>query len=187
MMLRGIALGALLALFAAGCGREGPVQATSTSRPAAPQTLTSRPVVLFYEDDGLLLAPRAENVLLPEGDSAMLRPLLTALLAPAPSGTDPRSVPEGIEIRATYLLPDGTAIIDLGGPLFAAGWKTGAQAELMLVYSIVQTLTSNVPTIQRVQLLVNGQPAETLAGHVSIEHPLRPNPRLVRAQPTPVQ
>ncbi|MGK2857636.1 MAG: GerMN domain-containing protein [Thermoanaerobaculia bacterium] len=187
MRLRGVAPGALLLLLLAGCGREGPVQATSTATPAAPQTLTSKPVMLFYEDDGLLLAPRIENVLLPEGDSAVMRPLLAALLAPAPPGTDPRSVPEGIEIRATYLLPDGTAIVDLGGPLLAAGWKTGSQAELMLVYSIVQTLNSNVPAIRRVQLLVNGQPAETLAGHVSIEHPLRPNPRLVRAQPTPVQ
>jgi len=184
MTLRRLALGAILIALVAGCGRKGPVQATSASTPAPPQTLTNKPVQLFYEDDGLLLAPRVENVALPESDSAALRPLLAALIAPAPAGTDPRPVPEGIEIRATYFLPDGTAIVDLGGPLFATGWKTGSQAELMLVYSIVQTLTSNLPAIRQVQILVNGQPSETLAGHVSIERPLRPNPRVVRAQPT---
>lgn len=187
MTLRGIALGALFALLLAGCGRKGPVQATSTPAPPAPTALTSKPVMLFYEDDGLLLAPRIENVLLPAGDAASMRPLLNALLAPAPAGTDPRSVPEGIEVRATYLLPDGTAIVDLGGPLLAAGWKTGSQAESMLVYSIVHTLTSNVPAIRQVQILVHGQPAETLAGHVSLERPLTPNARFVRAQPKQVQ
>ena len=131
----------------------------------------------------MLLAPRVENVLLPDRESAAIRPLLTALLAPALQGTDPRPVPEGIEIRATYLLPDGTAIVDLGGPLLSTGWKTGSQAELMLIYSIVHTLTSNLPAIRQVQILVNGQPAETLAGHVSIERPLRPTPRLVRQKP----
>jgi spore germination protein GerM len=92
-------------------------------------------------------------------------------------------VPAGIEIRATYLLPDGTAIVDLGGPLFATGWQTGAHAELMLAYSIVQTLTANLPSIRQVLLLVNGQPAETLGGHISLERALAPNPRLVRRQP----
>lgn len=187
MTLRGIALGALFAFLLAGCGREGPIQATSTPAPATPQTLTSRPVMLFYEDDGQLLAPRIENVQLPATETASIRPLLTALLTPAAAGTDPRSVPEGIEVRATYFLPDGTAIVDLSGPLLAAGWKTGSQAELMLVYSIVQTLTSNLPSVRQVQILVNGQPAETLAGHVSIQRPLQPNPRFVRPQTTPVQ
>lgn len=187
MTLRGLALGALFVLLLASCGRKGPVQATSSPAPAAPTELTSKPVMLFYEDDGLLLAPRIENVLLPAGDAVAIRPLLTALLAPAPAGTDPRSVPEGIEVRATYLLPDGTAIVDLAGPLLATGWKTGSHAETMLVYSIVQTLTSNVPAIRQVQILVNGQPAETLAGHVSLERPLKPNERFVRVQPKQAQ
>jgi spore germination protein GerM len=149
--------------------------------------MTARPVQLFYEDDTLLLAPRVVNVALPEGDGAAIRPLLLALLTPSPQESDPRSIPEGIEIRGTYLLPDGTAIVDLSGPLLTEGWKTGSQAELMLAYSIVQTLTANLPAIRQVQLLVNGQTAETLAGHVSIERPLRPNPRLVRPQAVSVQ
>jgi len=187
MTLRSIATGAILLSLLAGCERKGPVQAPSSPAPPPRTTLTSKPVQLFYEDDSMLLAPRIENVALPDSEGASIRPLLVALLAPAPAGSEPKPVPEGIEIRATYLLPDGTAIIDLGGPLFMAGWKCGSQAELMLAYSIIQTLTSNLPSIRQVQLLVNGQPAETLAGHVSIEHPLRPNPRLVNAQPPPGQ
>jgi spore germination protein GerM len=163
------------------------VQAPSSPAPPPPAALTSKPVQLFYEDDSLLLSPRIENVALPDSEGASIRPLLVALLAPAPAGGEPKPVPEGIEVRATYLLPDGTAIVDLSGPLLMAGWKTGSQAELMLAYSIVQTLTSNLPSIRQVQLLVNGQPAETLAGHLSLEKALRPNPRLVRSQTVPNQ
>lgn len=184
MKLRSLAPGAILVAILAGCGGKGPVQATSTPAPPPANTLTNKPVQLFYEDDSLLLAPRVETIALPESDVAAMRPLLVRLLTPAPVGVDPHPVPEGIEIRATYLLPDGTAIVDLGGPLFASGWKTGSQAELMLVYSIVQTLASNLPAIRQVQIVVNGQPSETLAGHVSIERALRPNPKLVRTQPT---
>jgi len=187
MTFRSIATGAILLSLLAGCEKKGPVQAPSSPAPPPKTAMTSKPVQLFYEDDSMLLAPRIETVALPDNEGASIRPLLVALLAPAAAGSDPKPVPEGIEIRATYLLPDGTAIVDLGGSLFMTGWKTGSQAELMLAYSIVQTLTSNLPSIRQVQLLVNGQPAETLAGHVSIEHALRPNPRLVKLQPTPGQ
>lgn len=184
MTIRHLAAGALALLLLARCGQKGPVQATSSPAPPPPATVTSKPVKLFYEGDSLLLTARVENVALPEGDAAAIRPLLTALLAPVPEGTEPKPIPPGIEIRATYLLPDGTAIVDLSGPLFASGWQTGSQAELMLAYSIVQTLASNLPSVRQVQLIVNGQPAETLGGHLSIEHPLRPNPRLVFQEPT---
>ena len=182
-----LAAGTLALLLLARCGQRGPVQATSSPAPPRPTTVTAKPVTLFYEGDSLLLTPRVENVALPEGDAASIRPLLTALLAPAQAGTEEKPVPAGIEIRATYLLPDGTAIVDLGGPLFASGWQTGSQAELMLAYSIVQTLASNLPSVRQVQLVVNGQPADTLGGHLSIERPLRPNPRLIARQPTASQ
>lgn len=182
MIVRSIAAGAIFLSLFAGCGRKGAVQAPSSPAPPPPAAMTAKPVQLFYEDDSLLLAPRIENIALPDSEGASIRPLLTALLTPSPEGSDPKPIPEGLEIRATYLLPDGTAIVDLGGPLLTEGWKTGSQAELMLAYSIVHTLTSNLPSVRQVQLLVNGQPAETLAGHISLERPLRPNPKLVRTQ-----
>jgi len=137
-----------------------------------------RQVRLWYEGDSNRLSPSSSELPLPAVDGEALKPLLKALLEKADEN-DPKPVPDGIEVRATYLLPDGTAIVDLGGPLFAEGWKTGSDAEVMLVYSVVQTATDNLPTVKRVQILVNGQPSDTLAGHVSIEHPLRPISSLV--------
>ena len=38
----------------------------------------------------------------------------------------------------------------------------------MVVDSIVQTLENNVPTLRRLKILIHGQEAETLAGHVDL-------------------
>jgi hypothetical protein len=49
----------------------------------------------------------------------------------------------------------------------------------MSVFSLVQTLTANFADARRVRVLINGAPAETLAGHVSLAKSLEPFPGLV--------
>jgi spore germination protein GerM len=56
----------------------------------------------------------------------------------------------------------------------------GVRSELLSVYSIVNTLILNSGGIQGVQILVNGNQAETLAGHVDIRLPLNANMLLIR-------
>ncbi|WP_144440356.1 GerMN domain-containing protein [Limnochorda pilosa] len=51
----------------------------------------------------------------------------------------------------------------------------GSAGELLTVYGIVETLTQ-LPGIQRVQLLVEGQRVESLKGHVDLTRPLAPDP-----------
>ncbi len=58
----------------------------------------------------------------------------------------------------------------------------GSSAELMTVYSIVNTLTFNFPQIKRVQILVNGKSIETIAGHLSLKEPILPKPDLIKKQ-----
>lgn len=47
----------------------------------------------------------------------------------------------------------------------------GSSGEIMTVYSIVNTLTQ-FPTVEHVQILVNGEYAETIAGHIDISKPI---------------
>jgi spore germination protein GerM len=91
----------------------------------------------------------------------------------------PHVFPRDTVVRAAFLLPDGTAFVDLGGPTLTQGWATGSHEELMAVYSVVQTVVTDFPTVKRVRILVNGEPAETLAGHVNLEHALLPMPVFV--------
>ncbi len=56
----------------------------------------------------------------------------------------------------------------------------GSSAEMMTLYSIVNSLTLNFPQIKRVQILIEGKAVETIAGHLSLKKPVSPNPNLIR-------
>jgi germination protein M len=58
----------------------------------------------------------------------------------------------------------------------------GSSAEIMTVYSIVNSLTLNFPQIKRVQILIEGKEVETIAGHLSLQKPISPNPDLIKRQ-----
>jgi spore germination protein GerM len=58
----------------------------------------------------------------------------------------------------------------------------GSSAEMMTVYSIVNSLALNFPKIKRVQILIDGKPIETIAGHLSLRQPVPPKPDLIKRQ-----
>ena len=66
-----------------------------------------------------------------------------------------------------YLLPDGTAIADFSETLETEA-LSGILNEGMAVDSIVRTLGANLSTINRLKILIRGQEAETLAGHLDL-------------------
>jgi spore germination protein GerM len=139
-----------------------------------------RSISLYYESPQMLLAPELRNVPLPENTAAAI-PVAVRELIKGPAGaTSARVFPADTVVRAAYLLPGGTVIIDLGGNTLTQGWGTGTHEELMAAYSLVYTVTSNFPEARRVRILVNGVPAETLAGHLSLARSLEPMSSLVQ-------
>jgi spore germination protein GerM len=58
----------------------------------------------------------------------------------------------------------------------------GSSAEVMTVYSIVNSLSFNFPQIKRVQILIDGKPIESITGHLSLRQPIPPKPDLVKRQ-----
>jgi len=139
-----------------------------------------RTVRLFYESPDMMLVPETRNVALPENPAGALSVVARELLKGSANASVPRLFPADTVVRAAYLLPDGTAFVDLGGPTLTGGWGTGSHEELMAVYSLVQTVTANFAEAKRVRILVNGEPAETLGGHVSLARALKPMPGIVR-------
>lgn len=138
-----------------------------------------RTVSLYYESPDMLLAAEKRDLPLPENPAGALDVVIRELLKGSVNAAVPRLLPADAEVRGAYLLPDGTAFVDLGGPTLTGGWTTGSHQELMAIYSVVQTVTANFPEAKRVRVLVNGQPAETLAGHVSLSRALSPVPSIV--------
>lgn len=138
-----------------------------------------RPVTLFFEGPEMLLVRETRNVALPENPGGALSVVARELLKGSANAGVPHIFPRDTVVRAAFLLPDGTAFIDLGGSTLTQGWGTGSHEELMAVYSVVQTITTNFPEAKRVRILVNDEPAETLAGHVNLGRSLTPMPVFV--------
>ncbi len=58
----------------------------------------------------------------------------------------------------------------------------GSSTELLTVHAIINTLAANLPHIRDMVLLVDGQPIETLRGHVDLRLPIAADFSLVRQE-----
>lgn len=58
----------------------------------------------------------------------------------------------------------------------------GSTAEMITLYSIVNSLSLNFPEIKKVQILMDGKPVETIAGHLSLREPVPPKTDLIKRQ-----
>ena len=166
----------LLVVAGAGCKKEKAL----TPNLNVENKVAMRTVQLFYEAPDMFLVPERRDIPLPENPAAAVPMVMRELLKGSASAAVPRLFPEDTVLRAAYLLPDGTAIVDLGGPTLTNGWSTGTHQELMAVHSVVQTIVANFADARRVRILVNGTPSETLGGHLWLGRAVSPVPAMVR-------
>ncbi len=177
--MRRIAVTAIALLALAGACKK---KETLSTNLAVENKVAVRGVALYYESPDMMLVPEQRNVALPENTAGAISAVVRELFKGSANASVPRLFPGDTVVRGVFLLPDGTAFVDLGGPTLTGGWGTGSHAELMAIYSVVQTVTANFADAKRVRLLVNGEPAETLAGHIAIDKALAPRKDLVAAQ-----
>ena len=92
--------------------------------------------------------------------------LINALITRAP-GPERRTLPPEASLLAFYVQPDGTGIADFSDEISSA-MPSGIMSEQLAVQSIAQTLGANVSGIRQLKILIHGQEAETLAGHLDL-------------------
>ena len=92
--------------------------------------------------------------------------VLHALVASPPAQAQ-RTIPVNTALLGFYVLADGTAIADFSDAL-SSETPSGILSEELAVNSIARTLENNVPSLRRLKILIHGQEAETLAGHVDL-------------------
>lgn len=106
--------------------------------------------------------------------------LITALIEKTPSQSQ-RTLPADALLLQFYLMPDGTGIADFSEAL-ETDTPSGILNEEMAVDSIVRTLGANLSNVYRLKILVRGQEADTLAGHLDLSGFFNVTPQ---AQPQP--
>ena len=111
--------------------------------------------------------------------SSRVRGLISGLM---PNETDSavNIFPEGIteEDLLSISVSGDTAYVDFSIKISTL-CDYGAESEKMLIYSLVNTLTE-LKSIKKVQILVDGRIFKTLCGHLSIQEPLLPNPGIIQ-------
>ena len=160
-----------LLIVVPGCKKKNEIAANLSAQ----NKVELRTVRLYFEGPSLLLMAEPRNVQAPQNPAGAMAVVVRELFKGATNPGFGRAFPADTVVRGAFLLPDGTAFVDLGGATLTQGWPAGSHEELMAVYSLVQTITANFPEAKKVRILVNGTPAETLAGHVALDRSLVPN------------
>lgn len=88
------------------------------------------------------------------------------------------TIPAGTVLLDLNIKPDGLAIVSFSNEI-KANHKGGSTGEALTVNSIVETL-AQFPTIKQVQILIDGQAVETLAGHLDLTKPLLPTGSMLK-------
>ena len=82
------------------------------------------------------------------------------------------AIPTGTLLHQVYLDDRSTAYLDFSHHL-SDSHIGGTTAELLTVSVILQTIQTNFPEkITKVQILIEGQEVDTIAGHIDISQPL---------------
>lgn len=137
-----------------------------------------RTVELFFPTAGTRLRSETRSITVRERPEADVRAIVELLLL-GPDGTDLfRPLPEGIELVAVYL-KDGVAYLDLHRPETVPPLAIGSNQERQAVFSLVNSVVTNVPDIGSVVLLWEGRQWSTFAGHLDTSQPLAANMQLV--------
>jgi Sporulation and spore germination len=119
------------------------------------------------DDAAGMLRARAAQIPLPGGRQQRAEELLRTLLRIYQQPGAAHPLAPAADIRGIYMVDPGAAVIDLNAA-FADQHRSGILSEQLTVNSLVETLAVNVPGIQRVNILVEGKPRDTLAGHADL-------------------
>lgn len=151
---------------------------------AAPQRFIN--VKLFFQAadrPGLLIEERP--VAFSTDLSRQIRAVVEELIAGSKTGLAPTLSPQA-RVLEVFVTARGVAYVSLSKEAAQATGQ-GSEAELVTVYSVVNSLTINFPAIKRVQILLEDKPAPTLWGHVDLTRPLPPDMTLLASSTlTPV-
>lgn len=147
-----------------------------TAAPSPLNTEGRRSITLFFdaENSGLIREPREIE---PCGNvDSCLKRVLEELLN-GPIGDLEETVPDGTVVN-TVQVNANQATIEFNR-IFFDSMPSGSYAEMLAVYSVVNTVVANFPQIQKVKINIDGNSAAILR-HLDLSEPLLPDYTLER-------
>jgi hypothetical protein len=125
------------------------------------------------------LVPESCSITWAEADVDRVRQVVLALAEGSHQGLR-RVLPASTSVRAVFLAPDGTAYVDLSNDVLSE-FPPGIETESLAIYSLVNSITMNIPSVKRVKFLIQGQEVETLDGHADLTATFAPDPTRIKS------
>jgi germination protein M len=144
-----------------------------------PELATVEILLYFGDDQALYLLPEKRNIKIDEDftDEMLASSIINELIA-GPDNKDLRpTIPEESKLLSLKI-EDGIALADFSEEIKSNHWG-GSAGETMTLSSIANTLTE-LDSIDKVQLLIEGKAVETLAGHWDTSQPLERNETIIK-------
>jgi hypothetical protein len=138
---------------------------------------TWQPTLYFPGQDGRLHAEERELPLAEEPVERIAGVVRALLAGPELRVLRPPLPGDTRLLAVEYDAQTATAWVDLGVEDATSRLQAGSKQELLMVFSLVNSVALNVEGVERVGLLWNGSQPTTFAGHVDATRPLAPEPR----------
>jgi spore germination protein GerM len=138
-------------------------------------------VLLYFSDsEGEYLIGEKREILKKKVVKEEAKEIVIELIK-GPKGKLIPTLPPRTKLLTLQINDAGVARVNFN-PALSKDHPGGSSAEMMTVYSIVNSLALNFPQIKRVQILIDGKSIETITGHLSLRQPISPKPDLIKRQ-----
>jgi spore germination protein GerM len=138
-----------------------------------------REVLLYFSDfEGKYLVEERREILKKGEMSEEAKEIINELIK-GPKGKLIPTLPSRTKLLGLQLGEQGVVRVDFDKAL-TSDHPGGSSAEIMTLYSIINSLNLNFPRIKEVQILIEGKAVESLAGHLSLRKPVSPNHDLIK-------
>lgn len=132
----------------------------------------------FASPDADYLKVEARRILKEETITDEAKALVGELIKGPRGNLDP-TIPPETQLRELYIVPEEKcAYLDFN-QAFRTNHPGGSAGELFTIYSLVNTLTDNLEGIEKIQILVDGETIDTLAGHIDTTKPFPRNSTII--------
>ncbi|MCD6487363.1 MAG: GerMN domain-containing protein [Syntrophobacterales bacterium] len=135
-------------------------------------------VKLYFSDPNeRFLIPKDRYIPGVESSTDKVKKLVEALISGPGTADLAKTFSEKTSLRKVSI-KDGTAYIDFDRNLidFHPG---GSASEMLTIYSLTNTITINMPSVEKVKILVDGKDLKTIKGHIDTSKPFTVNKELI--------
>jgi spore germination protein GerM len=141
-------------------------------------------VTLYFSNENeRYLVPEMRFVAKEKSPEAQGTEIVKALLAGSKKGLV-STFPENADLKGVRREGSDTLVVDFGESL-VTNHPGGSTAEMATIYSLTNTLATNLPGIKKVRILIEGKPRESLRGHVALSEPFTLNREFIAPATAP--